>query len=440
MIKQSLQLCIGLALALHLLVASAALAAEATPVTVGGPVVAASLDAQGQEAWLRFEATAAGVYRISVIDNTVDQKMVVDVYQGEGAARQGVVQYLHSKPKGEFLFGVALQPGVHYLRFWTLNAGGGFKVGVSQAEAGLAAPAITSFSVNNGATTANLQTVTLNSVCSGAPVSFLAFEKAWLTAADWPVIMKARWATYSAAAPYALSPANGEKTVYLTVKTAEGVLSSPGTDSISLLRILPLTVNGQYRTGGLDAPGPEEEYWYQFKAPVESNYAVCAKSNAIAVGLYGPNDRSLLIAEQTVSDQALLARRLTAGVYYLKVRSAMPADSDGGSGDAPFFLRVLQTSGPILTRIKINNVMRDALAPDSSLVIGSEVLGEAKECMLSLSSNFRRARWQSYKPEVIFDVNSPQTAGVLYMKVRDGRGRVSPTLQLPFQIEEAKTI
>ena len=75
-------------------------------------------------------------------------------------------------------------------------------------------PQVTSFSLNNGDTSTNNSTVTLNNVCTNAPTYFMASESSNFAGATWQ--------TYSTTPTFTLSSGNGLKAVYFKVKNAAG--------------------------------------------------------------------------------------------------------------------------------------------------------------------------------------------------------------------------
>ncbi len=112
---------------------------------------------------------------------------------------------------------------------FTLSTGDGekrvyFKVrndfAESEAEASdtitAVAPAVTTFAINNGATSTDSRTVTLNNACTGSPTEYMAS-----TNADFAGAM---WLDYSTAPSFTLSTGYGEKTVYF--KTRNGFAES----------------------------------------------------------------------------------------------------------------------------------------------------------------------------------------------------------------------
>jgi hypothetical protein len=96
----------------------------------------------------------------------------------------------------------------------------------SLSQAGPAVPAITSFLVNNGASSTTTRVVTLNSTATNGPTEYLASEDA--------AFGDASWQGYSAAAQFNIVTAgDGTKTVYFKLRNGVGE-STVATDTITL--------------------------------------------------------------------------------------------------------------------------------------------------------------------------------------------------------------
>ena len=98
-------------------------------------------------------------------------------------------------------------------------------------------PVITSFTINNGVLTTTTEKVTLNNICTGDPIWYMASESS--------LFDDASWQPYAAAPEFALSGEGGRKTVYLKVKNAAGTVSSIKTDTITLCDTLTLILPGE---------------------------------------------------------------------------------------------------------------------------------------------------------------------------------------------------
>ena len=86
-------------------------------------------------------------------------------------------------------------------------------------------PTITSFKINNDATSTTSRTVTLNNSTTNSPTQYMASESSSFSGAS--------WLTYATAPSFTLSSGNGTKTVYFKVKNATGE-SPVVSDTISL--------------------------------------------------------------------------------------------------------------------------------------------------------------------------------------------------------------
>lgn len=102
----------------------------------------------------------------------------------------------------------------------TFDAPAGLRVGTPPAHTLTIArndgmPAILSFSIDSGAAYTVSPDVTLDSVCDGTPLQYLASEDAAFTGAVWQV--------YAPSVPFALTASPGLKIVYFKVRVADGV-------------------------------------------------------------------------------------------------------------------------------------------------------------------------------------------------------------------------
>jgi hypothetical protein len=86
-------------------------------------------------------------------------------------------------------------------------------------------PAVTAFTINNGADTATTRTVTLNNTCTNTPTEYMASESMDFTGGAWKA--------WSSAPIFTLSVTNGLKAVYFKVRNAGGE-SSAVSHSITL--------------------------------------------------------------------------------------------------------------------------------------------------------------------------------------------------------------
>ncbi|MBF0203680.1 MAG: formylglycine-generating enzyme family protein [Desulfamplus sp.] len=89
----------------------------------------------------------------------------------------------------------------------------------------IATPTVSSFSINNGASSTSTKTVTLNNSAIASPTYYMASESSSFSGASWQ--------TYSTSPSFTLSSGNGTKTVYFKVKNSAGE-SSLIIDTITL--------------------------------------------------------------------------------------------------------------------------------------------------------------------------------------------------------------
>jgi phosphodiesterase/alkaline phosphatase D-like protein len=127
----------------------------------------------------------------------------------------------------------------------------------------IVAPTVTSFEINNGATSTTNRTVTLNNTTTGNPTQYMASESASFSGASWQ--------TYSTAPSFTLSPAAGAKTVYFGVRNSAGT-SYYMTASITLIAAPSVTTRAPSAVtyssatlaGSVNPKGADTHAWFQY--------------------------------------------------------------------------------------------------------------------------------------------------------------------------------
>jgi hypothetical protein len=124
-------------------------------------------------------------------------------------------------------------------------------------------PTITSFKVDNGATSTTNRAVTLNNSTTGSPTQYMASESASFSGASWQ--------TYGAAPTFTLSPGAGAKTVYFEVRNSAGA-SYAASASIALVAAptvmtgaaSSVTRSGATLAGTINPNGGATQYWFLY--------------------------------------------------------------------------------------------------------------------------------------------------------------------------------
>ncbi|WP_295101906.1 PA14 domain-containing protein [uncultured Candidatus Kuenenia sp.] len=125
----------------------------------------------------------------------------------------------------EYTVDVSLSSGNHTIKMEYYEAGGGAVAKLSW-EVVSSTISVTSFKINNDASSTTSRTVTLNNTATGSPAYYMASESSSFN--------NAIWQTYSASPSFTLSSGNGNKTVYFKVKNSANTESSVVNDSITL--------------------------------------------------------------------------------------------------------------------------------------------------------------------------------------------------------------
>lgn len=103
-------------------------------------------------------------------------------------------------------------------------------------------PTAASFAINNGAVSTASRTVTLNNVCTGGQVYYMASESRTFTGA--------LWYAYATAPAFQLSDGNGVKTIYFKVRNGSIGVSAVRSDTITLAVPQPTVAVSSFKING----------------------------------------------------------------------------------------------------------------------------------------------------------------------------------------------
>jgi Zn-dependent metalloprotease len=173
---------------------------------------------------------------------------------------------------------------------------------------------LTSFAINNGASSTDSRLVTLNHGVTGSPTHCKASES--------PAFTGISWRSYVSVPQLILSPGDGTKTVYFKARKADGEVTPVMSDSIVYTEATtPLTVDGPPVEGNLEFNNDSD--WFQFSAPLAGVYMIETRSGTLidsTMYLYGPDSQENLIATDDnsgVGNMAKIVRHLNPGTYYV---------------------------------------------------------------------------------------------------------------------------
>ncbi|GJQ47880.1 MAG: hypothetical protein HKUEN01_02660 [Candidatus Kuenenia stuttgartiensis] len=166
--------------------------------------------------WTRTVSFDANTYRFKVTCDDGFRLYIDGISKLEKWIDQGSTEYTVD---------VSLSSGKHTIKLEYYEAGGGAVAKLSW-EVASSTISVTSFKINNDASSTTSRTVTLNNMATGSPTQYMASESSSFSDASWQ--------TYSVSPSFTLSSGNGNKTVYFKVKNSANTESSVVSDSITL--------------------------------------------------------------------------------------------------------------------------------------------------------------------------------------------------------------
>jgi len=128
------------------------------------------------------------------------------------------------------------------------------------------------------------------------------------------------------------------------VKVKAKSLGTTGTYSVRITTPSSLVVNDSMASGLISPAGDED--WYSFNVSPGGRHAVAAVPvtlPTLLLSLYGPNGLTLISTDSSTGpdDMAAIAKRLTVGTYFVKVKDG----SRGGSGSGSYEVGVRSGGG-----------------------------------------------------------------------------------------------
>ncbi len=260
----------------------------------------------------------------------------------------------------------------------------------------VAAPVVTAFSINNGASSTTGRTITLNNTASGGPTSYMASESSNFSGAAWQ--------SYSTTPSFTLSSGNAAKTVYFKVKNAEG--ESPAkSDTITLNEATAPSVIS-----------------YSINNNASSTTSRTVTLNNTASGgptSYMASESSSFSGAAWQSYSTTPSFTLSSGnatkTVYFKVRNAvgeLPAKSD--------IITLNEAMVPSVISYSINNNVSSTTS--RTVTLNNTASDGPTGYMASESSSFSGAAWQSYSTAPSFTLSSGNATKTVYFKVRNTVG------------------
>ncbi|MCX7048805.1 MAG: InlB B-repeat-containing protein [Candidatus Sumerlaeota bacterium] len=250
------------------------------------------------------------------------------------------------------------------------------------------APVVTSFAINDGATTATSPVVTLNNACTGDPIEYMASESSHFHGAV--------WMPYSSAPSFTLSLSGDAKRVYLTVRNASGFESLVSSDTIlpQAPVVTSFTINGG-------------AYTTTNKVVTLNNICTGDPIEYMAFDTY-------YTSETWLPYSSAPSFTLTLGAnneVYFKVRNAAGFESQ-------FMRKTIALLRPGVTSFRINNGA--AMAMSRVVTLNNVCTLSPFQYMASESSSFSGATWQPYWSAPSFTLSSGNdSAKTVYFKVRN---------------------
>lgn len=386
---------------------------EPQTLIINAPDTGGEIESVGVSDWYQFTVTAGGTYTIETSLGTLSDT-VIQLY-GPSSALTLIDADDDSGDGTASRLTLPLSIGTYYVKVtgYSPDLTGTYTVGVRRG----AGPAVASFSLNDSDAVTYRRAIVLTNICVGNPAQYMASESSSFT--------NAVWKTYSAAPAFTLSQALGQKRVYFKVKNAQGV-SAVVNDTITLADppAQQITINGPAVNGEIAESGGEE--WFQFTVTTAAIYTIdteAASLNDTVMQLYGPNKRTTLV--ETDDDDgdgymARITRRLTAGTYYVKVRS-FALEYTG-----TYSISVQTGPGIAVQGFAINSGAETVTG--ATVTLTNTCDGNPTSYMASGYASFSGAGWKSYSTAPTFTLSYGKGVKTVYFKVRNAAGGVSPVV------------
>ncbi len=247
-----------------------------------------------------------------------------------------------------------------YIGFGVRKRTGCFdNVSVTGTTCSQQAPSLTSFAINNGASSTISRTVTLNNSATNSPAEYQASENSNFSGAS--------WRSYSASPTFTLSSAFGTKVVYLRVRNAGG-LSNIRNDAISYepsaVTIQPV-VSSPQPIGG--------EFWVDISVgSVQNLFGVSFElnfSHTNFIGVVSPTSSSV-VPGPFLGSSPVFVSDVDEGNGKVSVGISRKSGQGGVSGDGVVARIKFEShsSTPPSTEVRLSLTNIDALDPSGNSI------------------------------------------------------------------------
>ena len=253
----------------------------------------------------------------------------------------------------------------------------------------VAPPAVTSFSINGGASMTSVRTVTLNNACTGAPTECVASES--------PSFAGGTWRPYADALTFELSPGDGSKTVYFRVKNAGGRSAALSAVIIQVLppTIISFTINGD-------------------TALTNSRTVTLANQCTGAPTHYMASESPTFEGASWRNYAPTTSFTLSPGsgpkTVYLKVKDTV--DESAALSDT-----IVLALPPTISAFAVSNGATSTIS--RTVQLSNACTESPTEYMASELPTFAGALWQPYSAEPTFTLSAGTGAKAVYFKVRN---------------------
>jgi hypothetical protein len=295
------------------------------------------------------------------------------------------------------VFNLSAGDGTKTVYFKVRNAGGESNV-VSDSIVLAALPVINAFSINDGAASTNVRSVSLDSTVANAVTHYIASEVS--------SFVSATWQPYTPNAPFQLSGGNGTKTVYFKVKNANGE-SSVVSDSISYVskpEVISMGINQNRPTTDSRNVTLDNVTYY---LPTDFMASESPSFTGASWQAYSTRPGFVLSAGNGLK------------TVYFKTRNAI-GESNVVSDT------ITLGSGPTVTSFAINNGAASTTSP--TVTLNNVCIGSPNSYQASLTSDFAGSIWSVYSTSPSFTLPATNGVQTVYFRVRNSAGGISPTV------------
>ncbi len=295
---------------------------------------------------------------------------------------------------------------------FTLSAGSGtktvyFKVRNSVDESSVVSdtisvtlPVVTTFQINNGASTTSGVAVTLNNTCTGSPSEYMASES--------PSFSGASWQLYSTAPAFTLTGGDGVKQVYFKARNSAGE-SSAVSASITLQTSGVTPVLSSFAINSGAAATTSRTVTLNNTCTGAPTEYMASESASFTGAAWAPYSNSPGFTLSTGNG--------TKTVYF-KVRNVT-----GTSATLSDTIQLNAPTAPAIGSFGINNGA--GTATSANVTLDNVCTNTPTEYMASESPGFEGASWLPYATAPAFTLSQGNGIKTVYLKVRNAAGESS---------------